>query len=114
MFKNDYVEGDIIVSLKGNTGAISIATWFECSHIPGNFRKVTPEDRLVLNPTDRIVTIDKKLSDIEQTKIKLEMEIRIMEEMVKLPSESDEYKILRRKLDTLRYGVDLSDIIKSI
>jgi len=39
----DYHMRDIIVSLKGNRGEISIATSFECSHIKGNFEKYDKE-----------------------------------------------------------------------
>ena len=39
----DYRMGDIIVSLKGNRGEVSIATRFECSHIKGNFEKYKKE-----------------------------------------------------------------------
>ena len=35
----DYRLHDLVVSLKGDRGTISIATRFECSHIPGNYEK---------------------------------------------------------------------------
>ena len=35
----DYRLGNLIVSLKGDRGAICIATSFECSHIKGNFER---------------------------------------------------------------------------
>ena len=35
----DYRLHDLVVSLLGDRGTISIATWFECSHIPGNYEK---------------------------------------------------------------------------
>ena len=35
----DYRLHDLVVSLTGDRGTISIATWFECSHITGNYEK---------------------------------------------------------------------------
>ncbi len=35
----DYRLHDLVVSLLVDRGTISIATWFECSHIPGNYEK---------------------------------------------------------------------------
>ena len=44
----DYRMGNIIVSLKGNRGEISIATSFECSHIKGNFEKYDKEKHKII------------------------------------------------------------------
>ena len=35
----DYRLYDLVVSLKGDRGTISVARGFECSHIPGNYEK---------------------------------------------------------------------------
>ena len=44
----DYRMGDLIVSLKGDRGTISIATSFECSHIQGNFEKYNKEKHKIV------------------------------------------------------------------
>lgn len=44
----DYRMGDIIVSLKGNRGTISIAHSFECSHIKGNYEKYDQEKHKIV------------------------------------------------------------------
>ena len=44
----DYRMGDIIVSLKGNRGEVSIARSFECSHITGNFEKYSKEKHKIM------------------------------------------------------------------
>ena len=45
----DYRLGNLIVSLKGDRGAICKATAFECSHIKGNFERYDKEKHGVLN-----------------------------------------------------------------
>ena len=45
----DYRLGTLIVSLKGDRGAICIATSFECSHVKGNFERYDKEKYGVLN-----------------------------------------------------------------
>ena len=44
----DYRMGDIVVTLKGNRGVVSIARSFECSHIKGNYEKYDKEKHKIV------------------------------------------------------------------
>lgn len=68
---NDYKEGDLIVSLKGDdAGKVSIAGWFECRHIPGNFRKLTEKDRITLDTDAETLKLAKIYENIQTLSLK--------------------------------------------
>ncbi len=64
--------------------------------------------------------VDEKSFDSDETKekyktMKIEAEIRILQKMVRIKNTSSkEYIELQKKLDTLKYGLDIEELIKNI